>query len=102
LCVYRTDSTEPLTITARVFCPDVGVLEDPGTGSAALGLGLVLAEDGRLTADSDGYVVQQGAQVGRPSRLFGRVSWDGAQVSCCHVAGSVVAVASGEIAPPPA
>ena len=104
LCVYRVEAIgQPVSVTARVFCPDVGVLEDPATGSAALGLGIVLAADKVLAAGArENYVVRQGAQVGRPSTLFGRVTFDAGRVVMCHVGGGVVPVATGSLAPPPA
>ena len=93
------DGSEPLSIDARVFCPDVGILEDPATGSAALGLGLVLAADGLLPADGEGaYDVRQGVEMGRPSLLHGRVTSRGGTVVGCAVAGQVVPVATGQIA----
>ena len=53
---------------ARMFAGDVA--EDPATGSAALGLGVWLASCGRVAADGvTSYVVNQGAEMGRPSRL---------------------------------
>jgi trans-2,3-dihydro-3-hydroxyanthranilate isomerase len=107
LCLYSSaedgspEDGSPRTVSARVFCPDVGVLEDPATGSAALGLGQVLYADGLLSRPgADRYVVSQGVELGRPSLLYGRVSLEGDAVSRCHVAGHVVPVARGEIAAP--
>ena len=102
VCFYRVDDgSVPLSVHARVFCPDVGVLEDPATGSAALGLGQVLATDGLLPGAGDGsYVVRQGVEMGRPSLLRGRVTSRSGMVVDCTVAGHVVPVATGQIAVP--
>lgn len=83
-------------VRARVFCPEVAVPEDPATGSSAAGLGLVLQARG-LLGEGGEYVVTQGVEMGRPSRLFGRVDGD---VTAVWVSGHVVAVASGRIAVP--
>ncbi|HET7329003.1 MAG TPA: PhzF family phenazine biosynthesis protein [Nocardioidaceae bacterium] len=86
-------------VHARVFCPEVGVAEDPATGSAAAGLGLALHEQG-LLPEGGRYVISQGAEVGRPSRLSGRVEVVDGAVVRCRVAGQVAQVASGRIAVP--
>jgi len=87
---------------ARVFAGDVGVPEDPATGSAALGLGVWLVASGLLPGDGEShYTVRQGAELHRPSTLECMVSAvDGAATSAT-VTGAVVPVAKGEIAIPP-
>ena len=83
---------------ARVFAADVGVAEDPATGSAALGLGVYLVACGLLPAEgASSYAVRQGAEVDRPSDLYGAVLAEGGRAVRCRVAGAVVAVARGEI-----
>jgi trans-2,3-dihydro-3-hydroxyanthranilate isomerase len=86
----------------RVFCPGVGVPEDPATGSAALGLGVWLVISGLLPGDGEwSYTVRQGMEIHRPSVLECTVTAaDGVAVSAT-VTGSVVPVAKGEIAVPP-
>lgn len=85
----------------RVFAGGAGVTEDPATGSAALGLGAFLAASGLVPADaSTPYVVEQGAEMGRPSRLDCTVVVRGGVAVECRVAGSVVPIARGEIARP--
>ena len=85
---------------ARVFAGGVGVLEDPATGSAALGLGVYLATSGLVPDGRTAYVVRQGAEMGRPSTLSCAVTVRDRQVLEATVHGSVVAVASGEVARP--
>jgi trans-2,3-dihydro-3-hydroxyanthranilate isomerase len=86
----------------RVFAGGVGVTEDPATGSAALGLGVFLVTSGLLPADGPAsYVVEQGIEMGRPSRLDCTVVADGARVTSATVRGAVVAIAEGRIAVPP-
>ena len=77
---------------SRVFVPDVGMPEDPATGSAALGLGVFLAAAGRLPDGLSSYVVAQGAEC--------TVQVEGGVAVSTTVAGSVVPVARGEIRRP--
>ena len=60
--------TGPRSVAARFFATGLGVPEDPGTGSAAAGLGLFLGQrvgTGRMA-------ISQGEQIGRPSTLHVR------------------------------
>jgi trans-2,3-dihydro-3-hydroxyanthranilate isomerase len=87
---------------ARVFCPGVGVAEDPATGSAALGLGVWLVAAGLLPGDGDAeYAVRQGGEIHRPSTLHCEVRAAGGRIERVTVAGGVVQVAQGKIAVPP-
>jgi len=100
--VYAVSGEAPrLTVHSRVFVPGVGVPEDPATGSAAAGLGMVLAASGHLP-EGGRYDVSQGVEMGRPSLLHGRIQATGGRPERCYVAGRVQPVASGEIAVPPA
>jgi trans-2,3-dihydro-3-hydroxyanthranilate isomerase len=86
---------------ARVFAAGAGVPEDPATGSAALGLGVWLVASGLLPADgTSSYVVEQGIEMGRPSRLECTVRAESGAVLETTVAGGVVPVAEGRIAVP--
>jgi trans-2,3-dihydro-3-hydroxyanthranilate isomerase len=91
------------TARTRVFVPGLGVSEDPATGSAALGFGVFLVESELLPADGESsYTITQGVEMGRPSTLVCRVTAVGGAVSAVTVTGSVVPIARGEIAIPPA
>jgi trans-2,3-dihydro-3-hydroxyanthranilate isomerase len=85
----------------RVFAGEVGVLEDPATGSAALGYGVWLVASGLLGPDGTAdYTVRQGIEMRRPSTLACTVTAAAGEVVRATVAGQVVAVASGEIREP--
>jgi trans-2,3-dihydro-3-hydroxyanthranilate isomerase len=74
--------------------------EDPATGSAALGLGVYLVAAGMLPDGTTDYRIEQGAEIGRPSTLYGTVTGSGGAVSQVKVRGDVVPIAVGEITPP--
>ncbi|MBK7582435.1 MAG: PhzF family phenazine biosynthesis protein [Myxococcales bacterium] len=84
-----------LEYKTRMFAPEAGVNEDPATGSAAGPLALHLARHGRL-AFGDEIRIEQGAELGRPSVLFARVSGTSDSVERVEVGGSAVVVARGE------
>ena len=84
---------------ARVFAGDLGVPEDPATGSAALGLGVYLVATG-LLPEGGPYTVRQGIEMGRPSRLDCVVTVSGGAAVSVQVSGSVVPVAKGQIRRP--
>jgi trans-2,3-dihydro-3-hydroxyanthranilate isomerase len=82
----------------RMFAPDVGVPEDPATGSAAVALAVFLVDRGVLSADGESaFAVAQGGEVGRPSQLRVRVRAEGGAAVSTSVRGGVVAVARGEL-----
>jgi trans-2,3-dihydro-3-hydroxyanthranilate isomerase len=89
------------TAHTRVFAAMVGVPEDPATGSAGAAFGAWLAASGYVPGDGEtSYVVTQGAEIGRPSRIEGTVvTRDGTAVEC-RVAGGVVPIATGTIRVP--
>src|SRR2546423_3844245 len=79
----------------RMFAPMSGVAEDPATGSAAGPLAMHLLRHGRIAPD-DEIEISQGVELGRPSRLYARVTGTPEQIEGVEVGGSAVIVARGE------
>jgi trans-2,3-dihydro-3-hydroxyanthranilate isomerase len=77
------------------------MVEDPATGSAALGFGVYAVGAGLLPGEGEsGYTIRQGVEKGRPSTLACTVSASGGRAVAATVTGSVVPVARGEIERP--
>jgi trans-2,3-dihydro-3-hydroxyanthranilate isomerase len=82
---------------ARMFVPGMGIGEDPATGSAVASFaGALMAfeppKDGRHT-----LVVEQGRQMGRPSRIvLGMDVWKGA-LDTASVGGEAIIVSEGHL-----
>ncbi len=90
-------------VRARMFATDIGVPEDPATGSAALGLAVHALSVGLLMGEGTSrFVVRQGVEMGRPSTLVVEVDAQGGQTIAARVSGNVVAISSGEVAIPSA
>ncbi len=85
------------TFHARMFAPDAGVPEDPATGSAAAGLPGQIAAAGDLSDGALFWVVEQGFEMGRPSRIAARVDVTGGAVSSVRIGGNAVPVQKGQI-----
>jgi trans-2,3-dihydro-3-hydroxyanthranilate isomerase len=83
-------------IHARFFAPDVGVSEDPATGSAAGALGAYLASSGSLPHETGEFVVEQGIEIGRPS-LINVQAQQAEKGLVVKVGGHVVDVIEGQI-----
>jgi trans-2,3-dihydro-3-hydroxyanthranilate isomerase len=79
----------------RMFAPGAGVAEDPATGSAAGPLACHLARHGRIAWGQE-IEIEQGVELGRPSRLVARANGSGAGIESVEVGGSAVVVARGE------
>lgn len=82
-------------VKTRMFGPELGVIEDPATGSAAGPLAVHLARHG-LIAWGDEITIAQGAEILRPSTLYARAEGSGDTIARVEVAGSAVVVARGE------
>lgn len=96
LAVVAVDR-EKSTAHVRVFCPQVGVAEDPATGSAAVALGVFLGGRGVLADGPSVLRIAQGAEMGRPSALEVQVRIAGGVAAEVAVQGGVRMVAKGEL-----
>lgn len=98
-CVF---CLEPLKsdsfVHQRVFCPQVGVDEDPATGTASGSLGAYLAKNGVFDPGPDGhaFVIEQGHEMGRPGHIHVEVFKEHGQLSVL-VGGCAVEVMRGMI-----
>lgn len=79
----------------RMFAPGGGIPEDPATGSAAGPLAVHLARHGRIDWGEE-VEISQGAEIGRPSKLYARVEGSAEGLERVEVGGAAVVVARGE------
>lgn len=86
---------EHTRVESRVFCPGMGIPEDPATGSAAGPLALHLARHGWYTPGRT-LEITQGARIQRLSELRARVDGSAENPTRIVVGGSAVVVAQGQ------
>lgn len=101
VCVYLF-STEPAddgaAAYARMFGPDIGIGEDPATGSACGPLGCYLVRYGLATPSGAAAMrVRQGVSMGRPSLMEVSVDGTGTAISRVRVGGEAVVVGEGTL-----
>lgn len=94
VAVFAADGTR---VKARMFGPELGVVEDPATGSAAGPLAVHLARHALIEWGEE-ITIAQGAEVNRPSTLYARVEGDADAITRVEVGGSARVVARGEFA----
>lgn len=82
---------------ARMFAPDAGVFEDPATGSAAAALPGQIALSQKLADGVHRWIVEQGVEMGRPSRIEIETEIESGAVAAVRVGGGAVRVAQGAI-----
>jgi trans-2,3-dihydro-3-hydroxyanthranilate isomerase len=96
IMVFAMDAGAGADVHARVFVPGLNVPEDPATGSACAALGGYLAartpRDGTVR-----WVVEQGVEMGRPSRLEVEADKVGGAIDAVRVGGQSVLVCEGSI-----
>jgi trans-2,3-dihydro-3-hydroxyanthranilate isomerase len=99
--LYTTETTDPAaTVHCRMFAPGLGVPEDPATGSAAGALGCYLVWHAlvRPHGGMARVIVEQGIEIGRPSRIDVEVAvGNGGEITSVRVGGEAVTVISGEV-----
>ncbi|HEX2281019.1 MAG TPA: PhzF family phenazine biosynthesis protein [Thermomicrobiales bacterium] len=91
---FNVFSGSGLTWKTRMFAPADDIAEDPATGSAAGPLALHLARHGRIPWETE-IRIAQGAEIGRPSELFARVSGNADHVTRIEVSGYAFPVGGG-------
>jgi trans-2,3-dihydro-3-hydroxyanthranilate isomerase len=118
LCVFSTETVERTSSAhSRFFAPNLGINEDPVTGSANGPLGVYLFENGVLgeaeksqrlrgtvknnpPAEEEKLIAittEQGDAIGRKGRVRVRLSVRGGQVTAVSIGGRAVTVLDGEM-----
>jgi trans-2,3-dihydro-3-hydroxyanthranilate isomerase len=96
--VYTSETVdEESAVGARMFANGVGIAEDPATGAAAAAFAGVAHA---FEAPEDGeheFVIEQGFDMGRPSRIILGTTIASGRLAGVSVAGRAVGVLSGEI-----
>ena len=82
---------------ARMYAPGLRVPEDPATGSAIAAFGGWLAMKEPKADGSFAWSVDQGIEMGRPSRLDVSADKAGGQVTAVRVAGRAVLMSEGTL-----
>lgn len=95
LYIYALDDEGDADYRSRMFAPGLGVSEDPATGAAVAAFPNVLL-DAESRVDGHHKVrIDQGFEMGRPSRLNLEFTIKDASVTEASVGGSAVVVAEG-------
>ncbi len=82
---------------ARMFAPNAGILEDPATGSAAASLPAHVAASEAVDDGEHRWIVEQGFEMGRPSRIHARADIKNGNVTAVRIGGHAVRVQRGEV-----
>jgi len=91
----RTDAGSDWRV--RMFAPGLGVTEDPATGSAAAAFAGVLMQFEQLGEGAHDVVIEQGVEMGRPSRIGLQVNVVSGAMTHLELAGQAVLVSEGTI-----
>ncbi|GGH27100.1 isomerase [Alsobacter metallidurans] len=82
---------------ARMFAPDMGVMEDPATGSAVAAFAGVVMEFDKPGDGEHSLVIEQGYAMGRPSQITLGLSVEGGRLVRATIGGGAVVVSEGSL-----
>ena len=82
---------------ARMFAPDLGVPEDPATGSAAVTFAGVIQHFDTLPDGHHRRVIEQGFEMGRPSLITLMLEVERGQLHNVRIGGNAVRIMEGRI-----
>jgi trans-2,3-dihydro-3-hydroxyanthranilate isomerase len=86
------------TVYSRMFAPEMGVAEDPATGSASGPLGCYLVRHKIVSPAKAGAILNlQGVKMGRPSRIHVSVGVEKGDITSVRVGGEAVLAGEGTL-----
>ena len=92
----RSGGSDSAHTYSRMFAPELGVIEDPATGSASGPLGSYLVRHSVVTPEQGRSLLNlQGVKLGRPSWIHISIDSDNGNISRVRVGGTSVFVAEG-------
>lgn len=96
--VNRGLGADELTTESRMFCPALGIAEDPASGNAHAMLATYLFELGQFGKHAEGFIGYQGRQMQRPAQIDVGLEIDESALVAAHIGGSAVIVSEGTLA----
>ncbi|MEI2383796.1 PhzF family phenazine biosynthesis protein [Breoghania sp. JC706] len=85
------------TFRARMFAPEMGITEDPATGSAAAAFAGVVRTFDKPTDGTHFIRIEQGFEMGRPSLIDLEIDVESRELDAVRIGGQAVIVARGEL-----
>ena len=82
---------------ARMFAPELGISEDPATGSAAAAFAGAAQTFDAYPDGKHPLVIEQGFEMGRPSLIRLEITVEGGAVAAVRIGGNAVRIAAGEL-----
>ena len=95
--VTHDTGTDAVQVRARMFGPALGIPEDPATGAGALDLIGYLVDQERPADGTRRWVLDQGVEMGRPSRLIIEADVQGRRVRAARLAGTARRMIDGTL-----
>jgi PhzF family phenazine biosynthesis protein len=97
LFAINRDSDEIWT-ESRMFCPALGIPEDPVSGNAHAMLAAYLWDLGQFGKKSTTFTGRQGYQMKRPGQVRVRLEIDKGSLVAAHIGGTAIIVSEGTLA----
>lgn len=89
-------SADRATVYSRMFAPELGVAEDPATGSASGPLGCYLVRHKIVPPEKAASILSlQGVKMGRPSHVHVAIGLAGGDITSVQVGGEAVLAGEG-------
>ena len=97
LFAVNRDSDEIWT-ESRMFCPALGIPEDPVSGNAHAMLAAYLWDLGQFSKKSTTFIGRQGYQMKRPGQVRVRLEIDKGSMTAAYIAGTATIISEGTLA----
>jgi trans-2,3-dihydro-3-hydroxyanthranilate isomerase len=98
LPIFLFAFTRPAAVHSRMFAPELGIVEDPATGSASGPLGCYLVQHGLVEGEQARRIISmQGVVMGRPSKIHIAITGARDAITDVKVGGQAVLVAHGHM-----
>jgi PhzF family phenazine biosynthesis protein len=97
LFAVNRDSDEMWT-ESRMFCPALGIPEDPVSGNAHAMLAAYLWDLGQFSKKSTTFIGRQGYQMNRPGQVRVRLEIDKGSMVAAYIAGTATIISEGTLA----
>jgi PhzF family phenazine biosynthesis protein len=91
-------SSEQLSIESRMFCPALGIPEDPVSGNAHAMLAAYLWDLGQIRKSSASFIGRQGRHVNRPGEVRVKLEVEQGHLAAVRIGGRAVIVSEGTLA----